>query len=79
MTKPISASERGLDPYFKVRVVLPGVLLHLASRSEPVVHFDYEDCIRDVEADWIRDSEYGDTLGHIAWREVTALTWRWSP
>jgi hypothetical protein len=33
MTRPIKASEQGLKPHYRVRVVLPGVILHLASWS----------------------------------------------
>jgi hypothetical protein len=75
MTKPIKASELGLEPHSKVRVVIPGAVLHLASRTEPVVRGDGAG----VDADWLDDHRYGDTLGLIDWGTVAAVTWRWSP
>ena len=36
MTKAVSAVERGLKPHYKVRIVLPGAILHLASKDEPM-------------------------------------------
>jgi hypothetical protein len=74
MTKPIKATENGLKPHYKVRVALPGSLLHLASWNEPR-------CLKTspfVEADWIDEPGYGDTLGRIDWSSVLAVTWRWS-
>jgi hypothetical protein len=75
MTKPIKAAENGLKPHYKVRVVLPGALLHLASWTEPVCKVTSSH----VEADWIDDADYGDTIGRIDWGSVLAVTWRWSP
>lgn len=72
MTKPVSAAERGLKPHYKVRVVLPGAILHLASWDEP--HHLGEDW----HADWISDPAYGDTIGDIDWSKVIAITWRWT-
>jgi hypothetical protein len=68
MTKRIVASELGLEPHFKVRVVLPGALLHLASKAEPRKTTD------GWQADRIEDHRYGDTLGFIG----TAATIRYS-
>jgi hypothetical protein len=73
MTKQIIASEQGLEPHYKVRVVLPGALLHLASKGEPAKTTD------GWQADWIEDHRYGDTLGFIDWSSVSAVTRRWSP
>lgn len=73
MTKAIKASEHGLEPHYKVRVVLPGVILHVASKGEPEQHPS------GWHADWIDDYRYGDTLGFIDWHAVVAVTWRWSP
>ena len=75
MTKPIKATEHGLEPHYKVRVVLPGAIVHLASWDQP-----QNDQLDDEmwSADWIDDSEYGDTIGFIDWSEVRAVTWRWS-
>lgn len=81
MTKPTSASDQGLNPHWKVRVAFPGSIIHLASQTEPEVvrfHGDHE-IVLGVHADWITDHRYGDTLGHIRWRDAIAITWRWSP
>ena len=79
MTRPIKASEHNLEPHYKVRVVYPGSILHLASRTEPQIDLDV---VRkrplNVQADWIADPAYGDTPGHLDWRETLAVTWRWS-
>lgn len=72
MAKQIIASELGLEPHYKVRVVLPGAILHLASKDEPT------ETPAGWHADWINDHRYGDTAGFIAWDQVTAVTWRWS-
>jgi hypothetical protein len=74
VTKPLIATDRGLEPHWKVRVVLPNVPLHLASRTEPRIVGD-----RVVDADWIEGHEYGDTLGFIDWSAVVAVTWRYAP
>jgi hypothetical protein len=78
MTKPISAREQGLKPHYKIRLALNGALIHLASWKEPKVFTDQHDKIALVEADWISDPRYGDTLGHVVWEQVAAVTWRWS-
>jgi hypothetical protein len=84
MTKPVSASDRGLKPHYKVRVVVSGSILHLACWTEPKVirdnaHMPFFEVgkIATVEADWIKDGEYGDTLGYIDWEAVSAVSWRW--
>lgn len=79
MTKPIKASEHGLEPHYKVRVVIDGALLHLASRDEPHEDHDpYDGGAAFWAADWIADPRYGDTIGFINWSQVAAITWRWS-
>ncbi len=78
MTKAMTATERGLAPHWKVRVVLPGALLHLASRTEPVVQQGAGEA-GEVSADWICAPDYGDTIGHLDWTKVIAITWRYSP
>ncbi len=79
MTPPKSAKAAGLDPHFKVRVVIPGAILHLASRNEPRLIRQPGGRLDHVDADWIADHPYGDTLGFIDWSEVSAITWRWTP
>ena len=44
MTKPISASEQGLKPHYRVRVVLLNALLHLGSWTEPKIDQDLTIC-----------------------------------
>jgi hypothetical protein len=87
MTRSIKASERGQKPHYKVRVVLPGVVLHLASWTKPKLirealtgpgFIQLYGGIDDVEADWIDDPQYGDTIGWIDWPKVRGITWRWS-
>lgn len=77
MTKAIKAIAVGIKPHFKIRVVIPGALLHLASWGEPEIRYSHGQ-IDDVFADWISDPEYGDTIGRINWHSVAAITWRWS-
>jgi hypothetical protein len=73
MTKPISASEQGLKPHYRVRVVLPNALLHLASWTEAKID---QDLTTRVEGGWIDDHQYRDTIGLINWEAITAITWR---
>ena len=75
MTKPISASEQGLKPHYKVQVVLPNALLHLASWTEPKID---QDLTTRVAGDWIDDPQYRDSIGLINWEAITAITWRWT-
>jgi hypothetical protein len=74
MTKPNAATERGLSPHYKVRVVLPGAILHLASRTEPKAEPGQM-----VKGDWIVGPDYGDTIGFVDWTKVIAVTWRYAP
>ena len=83
MTTRAKASDRGLKPHYKVRVVLPGAILHLCSWTQPQLHYTWQQgavtvSSADVEADWIDDRGYGDTIGFIDWSEVAAITWRWT-
>ena len=77
MTRRRRAKEEGLEPHFLVRVVLPGFGLHLASHDEPRWVSDDDDGRR-LEADWIDDPAYGDTIVSIEWSAVIAVTYRWS-
>jgi hypothetical protein len=78
MPKAVSASELGLEPHYKVRVVLPGAILHLASRTQPTIRRHYDDGRGVWDADWIDDHRYGDSIGFIDWSQLVAITWRWS-
>jgi hypothetical protein len=64
------------QPLWKVRVCLPGSMLHLVSQTEPVIHMH---CgrIADISASWVTDTaDAGDTIGFIDWPAVVAVTWR---
>jgi hypothetical protein len=75
MTKRISASGQGLKPHYRVRVVLPNALLHLASWTEPKID---QDLTTRVEDGWIDDHQYRNSIGLINWEAITAITWRWT-
>jgi hypothetical protein len=75
MTKPKTVDECGIGPFWKVRVCLHGAILHLASRTEPVLRMS-DGRPAAVELDPIVDTEHGDTIGFIDWPVVTAVTWR---
>lgn len=81
MTKPKDAESRGLEPHWKVRVVMRGgAIVHLASRTEPVCRVDtFKDCIWELELHVIDGHEYGDSLGYLRLGEIVAVTWRWAP
>jgi hypothetical protein len=76
MTKRVTSEI----PYFKVRIVMPNVILHVASRDEPKLAFapmTAESVLDEVRTDWIQDDpDAGDTIGFIDWTQVTAITWR---
>lgn len=74
MTKRVTTEK---DHVWKVRVSLPGALIHLASRTEPTAKTEGGRLI-DVVAEWLDDPEQGDTLGFIDWTQANALTWRWT-
>ena len=63
-------------PLWRVRVCLPGSIIHLTSSTEPVVRM-FNGRIYDVAMDLITvGTECGDTIGFIDWPAVVALTWR---
>jgi hypothetical protein len=72
MTKPINASEQGLKPHYRVRVVRPNALRHLAWWTEPRID---QDVTSRVGGDWIHGHQYRDTIGLI---NGEAITWRWT-
>jgi hypothetical protein len=81
MTQRQTAALTGLAPHYKVRVVLPGVVLHLAAWEQP--RFDTVQVSSAISetgwhAEWIEDPRFGDTVGFIDWSQVVALTWRWT-
>lgn len=74
---PKAANETGYT-FWKVRVGIPGGILHLASHNEPTITTT-DGTITHVSANWIDDHRAGDTIGHITWTDVRHITWRLSP
>lgn len=66
-----------LDPHWKIRIVVGGSLLHFASHTEPQLLNGYPP--PGIDADWIEEPLYGDTLAYIDWPAVNAITWRHHP
>jgi hypothetical protein len=69
------------NEHFKVRIVLPGALLHLASKTEPKLNPGFvqgRSRLTSVEADWISDPDVSDTVGYIDWPAVVGITWRYT-
>jgi hypothetical protein len=63
-------------PAWRVRVCLPGSILHLTSLTEPAVHM-HNGRIGDVSMKLVTSGpDSGDTVGFIDWSAVVALTWR---
>jgi hypothetical protein len=61
---------------WRVRVCLPGSIIHLTSLTEPAVHMR-DGRISDVSMELVTSApESGDTIGFIDWPVVVALTWR---
>ena len=79
-TKRIHSTEQDspLRSHYKVRIVIAGAILHVASWTEPTVDVTGTGGVR-VTADWIRDHRYGDTIGHISWDDVRHVSWRFHP
>jgi len=80
--KPLTATEstkpkrKRQDPQWKVRIYFRHCgVVHLLSRTEPVVHMT-DGKIVDVTMDLVTNTLKGDTIGHIDWKEVTAVSWR---
>lgn len=72
MTTKMRNVGDSLDPHWKIRVVLHGGMLHLASSIEPSFEYGY------LQWKDVADHRYGDTVGHIDWDAVEAVTWRYS-
>lgn len=72
-------------PHYKIRLVIRGAgMIHLASYTEPW----WEKAQLAVGGDpipphliWepVEEPGYGDTISHIEWREVAAVSWRYHP
>ena len=76
-----AARANGLDPHWKVRVVMRGgQCLHFASRSEPSCRYDPETgLLAAITMDTITAPEYGDTPGYMCYADVAAVSWRYAP
>jgi hypothetical protein len=62
MTKPTNEDTE----FWRVRVCLPGSIIHLASKTEPQVEFR-DGRVANVKMNLIPGAEYGDTVGFIDW------------
>lgn len=75
MAKPKSASDCGMSEFWKVRITLPGSIIHAATREEPIVHCA-NGRVSHVTMDLIEGTNHGDSIGFIDWPAVLAVTWR---
>jgi hypothetical protein len=76
MAKNEPAEAETSPPLWRVRVCLPGSIIHLVSLTEPVVHM-HDGRIGGVSMNLVTDTpEAGDAIGFIDWPTVIALTWR---
>jgi hypothetical protein len=66
-----------IDPtLWRIRVCLPGSILHLTSLTEPIVHMR-NGRIHGVTMELETTApEAGDTIGFIDWPAVVGFTWR---
>lgn len=79
MSKPKRANDCNLCGHWKVRIYIKGCgLLHVLSKTEPIVKTAAHG-VDSVDIEYITDTEHGDTVGYIDWREVGAVTWRYAP
>lgn len=73
-------SEPKITNGWKVRVVVPGALLHFVSATEPIVvehrGVDVLDGATGIAGLEWTPTEEGDTAGYIDWEQVVAVTWR---
>jgi hypothetical protein len=61
---------------WRVRVCLPGSIIHLTSLTEPDVHM-LNGRIHSVTMELVTGApDSGDTIGFIDWPSVIGLTWR---
>jgi hypothetical protein len=61
---------------WRVRVCLPGSIIHLTSLTEPEVHM-FNGRVHSVRMELVTAApDSGDTVGFIDWPAVVALTWR---
>jgi hypothetical protein len=73
---PEPNGDDDLPTFWRVRVCMPGSILHFTSSTEPVVQMR-DGRIGDVAMTLMTNvPDGGDTLGFIDWPVVTGLTWR---
>jgi hypothetical protein len=65
--------EKRAARLWRVRVCMPGSIIHLASATEPVLHMQ-EGRVADVAMTPVADR--GDTIGFVDWPAAIAVTWR---
>lgn len=83
MSKPRTANDHTPLPHWKVRIAMRGGhAIHVLSATKPGVRTIIEGeavIIDNVMMEPIENTEHGDTLGFIDWREVAAVSWRFAP
>jgi hypothetical protein len=79
MTSPKRANDMNVLPCWKVRICLRGgVIIHVLSKTEPMIEHANGEIIG-AKLDYIHDTEHGDTIGFICWKDVAAVSWRNAP
>jgi len=79
VTKAKSFKRMNLPACWKVRVYMRGGgVIHLVAKTEPAKTENDDGQIVHVEADWIKNTNHGDTIAFIDWTEASALTWRYT-
>src|SRR5262249_14653289 len=71
---PSKEQHEMAETFWRVRVCLPGSILHLASSTEPVIRYGEHGRVERVLSKPLPD--LGDTAGFIDWPAVLAVTWR---
>lgn len=65
--------------HWKVRIHIRGTgMIHAISSSEPRLEYD-GGLLKNFRIEPIEGTEFGDTIGHIDIKEISAITWRHSP
>jgi hypothetical protein len=76
MSKPKTSANSNIPEGFKVRIFLPGAVIHVLTASEPQIIRDEQDRIISAHLDIIPNTEHGDSIGFIDWSAVIAVSWR---
>lgn len=75
MPKPKTSANSNIPEGFKVRVILPGAIIHLLTAAEPAIQTS-NGKITSASLDIIPNTEHGDSIGFIDWSAVSAVSWR---